>query len=121
MISPVKTLVFQCVIGTALLTPPAILSWSTPASDDLLFFAAMGLISTVSHMLSITAFRLADASTLAPLVYLELIGNALIGYIAFGEIPGTLTAVGAGFIAAAGLILSAVPRRRGTSRPENGA
>ena len=28
---PIKTLVFQCVIGAALLTPQAVMSWSTPA------------------------------------------------------------------------------------------
>lgn len=102
---PIKTLAFQCVVGTVLLTPQAVLFWSTPTWNDLLFFAGLGLFSATSHLLSILAFRLADASTLAPLVYVELIGAALIGYAAFDEIPGTLTIVGAGFIVAAGLIL----------------
>jgi drug/metabolite transporter (DMT)-like permease len=101
---PVKTLAFQCVVGVVLLTPQAIVSWSTPAWNDLLFFAGLGLFSAISHILSIVAFRLADASTLAPLVYIELIGAALIGFIAFGEIPGMPTVVGAGFIIGAGLI-----------------
>jgi drug/metabolite transporter (DMT)-like permease len=102
---PIKTLAFQCVFGTVLLTPQAIVSWSAPAWNDLLFFAGLGLFSTISHILSIVAFRLADASTLAPLVYVELIGAALIGYFAFDEIPGAPTIAGAGFIIAAGLIL----------------
>jgi drug/metabolite transporter (DMT)-like permease len=101
----IKTLAFQCVAGTILMTPQAILTWSTPAWGDLLFFAGLGLLSAISHLLSITAFRLADASTLAPLVYVELIGAALIGYLAFGEIPGPLTIVGAALIVAGGLIL----------------
>ncbi len=102
---PLKTLAFQCVVGTLLLAPQAVASWSLPAWNDLLFFAGLGLFSAISHMLSIAAFRLAEASTLAPLVYLELIGAALIGYLAFGEVPGARTVVGAGFIVAAGLIL----------------
>jgi drug/metabolite transporter (DMT)-like permease len=102
---PVKTLAFQCVVVAVLLTPQAVLSWSVPAWSDLLFFALMGVLSAASHMMSIAAFRLADASTLAPLVYLELVGAALIGYVAFNEIPGTPTIVGAGFIIAAGMIL----------------
>jgi drug/metabolite transporter (DMT)-like permease len=102
---PVKTLAFQCVAGTLLLTPQAALSWSAPDGNDLLLFAGLGLFSAISHALSIVAFRLADASTLAPLVYVELIGAALIGYVAFGEIPGLPTIVGAGLIVAAGLIL----------------
>lgn len=102
---PIKTLAFQCAIGTVLLTPQAVLAWSAPAWNDLLFFAGLGLFSAAGHILSITAFRLAEASTLAPLVYVELIGTALIGYLAFDEIPGIPTLVGAGFIVAAGLIL----------------
>jgi drug/metabolite transporter (DMT)-like permease len=110
---PLRTLAFQCVVGTALLTPQAIVSWSAPASSDLLFFAGLGLFSAISHILSIVAFRRADASTLAPLVYVELIGAALIGYLAFDEVPATATVVGAGSIIAAGLILL----RRQDGRP----
>jgi drug/metabolite transporter (DMT)-like permease len=102
---PIKTLAFQCVAGTVLLTPQAVLSWSAPAWSDLLFFSGLGLFSAISHMLSIAAFRNASASTLAPLVYIELIGAALIGFLAFDEVPGALTIVGAGFIVAAGLVL----------------
>jgi drug/metabolite transporter (DMT)-like permease len=86
------------------------LSWSAPAGNDVFLFAGRGLFSAISHVLSIAAFRLADASTLAPIVYVELIGAALIGYVAFGEVPGTPTVVGAGLIVAAGFIL--LPRNR---------
>lgn len=55
--------------------------------------------------MSIAAFRLADASTLSPLVYLELLGAAVIGYFAFRELPDLTTMAGAGCIVAAGLIL----------------
>lgn len=102
---PVKTLAFQCFIGAVLLTPQAALSWSTPAVDHLLLFAGLGLISAVCHLLSIIAFRLADASTLAPLVYAELVGAAIVGYFAFGDVPDMVTLLGAAFIIAAGLIL----------------
>jgi drug/metabolite transporter (DMT)-like permease len=102
---PIRTLAFQCVAGTILLTPQAILSWSVPAWNDLLFFAGLGLFSVISHILSIVAFRYANASTLAPLVYLELIGAVLIGYLAFDEIPDLSTIAGAGCIVLAGLLL----------------
>jgi drug/metabolite transporter (DMT)-like permease len=102
---PVKTLAFQCAVGMVLLTPQAVFSWSVPALDDLLFFAGLGLFSATSHILSIVAFRHASASTLAPLVYVELLGAAAIGYMAFGEVPGASTLVGAALIVAAGLAL----------------
>jgi len=102
---PIKTLAFQCLVGMALLTPQAVIAWSVPARNDLLFFAGLGVFSAISHMLSIVAFRLADASTLAPLVYVELIGASVVGYAAFDEVPGAATITGAGFIVVGGLIL----------------
>lgn len=102
---PIKTLAFQCVVGTLLLTPQALYAWSTPLPGDLIFFIGLGLASAASHILSITAFRFADASTLAPLVYLELIGTSLIGYLGFQEVPGLATLVGAALIVGGGLVL----------------
>jgi drug/metabolite transporter (DMT)-like permease len=107
---PVSTLAFQCAVGTLLLTPQAITTWALPQWNDLGFFLALGAVSAVSHLMSIAAFRFAEASVLAPLVYLELIGAAAIGYYFFGEIPNIFTVAGAGLIIAAGLIL--LHRRR---------
>lgn len=102
---PVSTLAFQCAIGTLLLFPQAVVTWTMPQWADLGFFLALGAVSAFSHLLSIAAFRFAETSTLAPLVYLELIGATLIGYYAFGEIPDVFTIVGAGLIIAAGLLV----------------
>lgn len=102
---PLKTLAFQLVLGTALLFPQALWFWTTPTWDHVLLFAGLGLTGAASHMMSIAAFRLADASKLAPLVYIELLATSLVGYFAFSEIPGVATIIGAGFIILAGLVL----------------
>jgi drug/metabolite transporter (DMT)-like permease len=102
---PIQTLAFQVFYGALLLTPFALFSWSTPASGDLIFFIGIAVLSTLSHVMSISAFRFADASTLAPLVYVELVGVAIIGYFAFDEIPTVTTVFGAALIVAAGAIL----------------
>jgi drug/metabolite transporter (DMT)-like permease len=108
---PLTTLAFQCLVGTVLLTPQAIWAWSTPAVGDLIFFAGLGIFSAAGHLLSIAAFRLADASTLAPLVDVELIGAAAIGYFAFQEVPGLATLIGAALIVMAGFVLIQRARR----------
>ena len=109
---PIKTLAFQCLIGAILLTPQAIWAWSVPELGELWIFLAMGFLSAGSHILSITAFRYAEASTLAPLVYLELLGTAAIGYVMFAERPDVYVWVGAFAILLGGALLV---RRR----PEN--
>ncbi|QYX57678.1 EamA family transporter [Roseovarius sp. SCSIO 43702] len=103
---PIRTLAFQCVVGTFLLVPQAALTATLPGTDALAFFAALGLLSAIAHILTIMAFRLADASTLAPLVYLELVGAAGVGFLAFGEVPGPATVLGAALIVLAGVILA---------------
>lgn len=102
---PLQTLAFQCVMGALLLTPQGIWTWTTPNIDDLIFFAGLGTFSVVSHLLSIRAFGYTEASTLAPLVYIELVATAIIGFIFFKEVPGIATIVGATFIVAGGLVL----------------
>ncbi|WP_281261159.1 DMT family transporter [Aliiruegeria haliotis] len=103
---PIKVLTFQCVVGTLLLTPQAMATVSPPQTEMLWLFAVIGLFSVFSHMLTILAFRLADASTLSPLVYLELVGSAIIGFIVFTEIPATRTVLGAALIVGGGLVLT---------------
>jgi LPXTG-motif cell wall-anchored protein len=63
----------------------------------------------------------AEASTLAPLVYVELLGAALIGYLACDEIPGVLTVAGAVLIVAAGLLLLKRREQKGVSIPKEPA
>ncbi len=102
---PIKTLAFQCVVGTVLLSPQAAFTFSLPEIDVLWLFAGLGLFSAIGHILTIWAFKLADASTLAPLVYLELVGSALIGFLIFAEVPTIMTVIGACLIVASGIVL----------------
>jgi drug/metabolite transporter (DMT)-like permease len=92
---PVKTLAFQCLVGVALLTPQALWKWSIPAAGELWLFVAMGTMSAACHFLSIVAFRYGQASILAPLVYLELLGGAAIGFLVFGDVPDAYVWIGA--------------------------
>lgn len=102
---PVKTLVFQCLLAVMLLLPQAVVTFSVLRFEDLAFFVGMGMFSVVSHFLSIAAFGYAEASTLAPLVYVELIATSIIGFVIFSEIPDSATLMGALLIMLGGLIL----------------
>lgn len=102
---PVKTLAFQCLFGTLIMAPQAIWTWSTPAFDLLPIMLAMGAVSVACHFLTISAFRHAEASLLAPLSYLELVGAVGVGYLMFSDLPGARVWLGAAAIVAAGLLL----------------
>lgn len=102
---PFKTLVFQFTFGTIVLFPQATLAWSTPGLEDLIFFLCLGLFAAAAYMLSIIAFRHAEASVLAPLIYVELIGSCIVGFLVFNEIPDMKTILGAGFIVVSGMLI----------------
>ncbi len=116
---PIKTLAFQCVIGTVLLSPQAAFTFEVPQADVLWLFAGLGAVSAIAHLLTILAFRLSDASTLAPLVYLELVGSAIIGFLIFSEIPTVTTVGGAVLIIVSGLVLLKHPPTQSNGKPRN--
>ncbi|WP_224814012.1 DMT family transporter [Hasllibacter sp. MH4015] len=102
---PFQTLAFQCTLGALLLTPQAVFT-ATPVPATLWpMIAAIGALSVIVHMLTILAARLTEASTLAPLVYVELLGSVLVGFLWFGDLPGPAIVIGGALIVGAGLVL----------------
>jgi len=102
---PLVTLNFQYVLGALLLTPIGLLYFSVPVLSLVLIVALMGAISVASHLLSIIAFKYAQASTLAPLIYVELISSVAVGYWFFGDFPTAVIWLGIIIIVASGLLL----------------
>ena len=64
--------------------------------------AAMG---TLSIFLMSRAFEMADASLVAPIDYSRLLIIAIIGYLAFGEVPDMFTIAGAIVIAGSAIFI----------------
>jgi|GEM_PF-5595764 len=102
---PLVTLNFQYVFGALLLTPVGLVYFSVPVLHVVLLVALMGAISLTGHLLSIIAFKYAQASTLAPLIYVELVGSVAVGYCFFGDFPSALTWIGIVIIVMSGLLL----------------
>lgn len=100
-----QTLSFQCLVGTLILTPQAVMTFTLPPVNLWWLFITMGAISALAHFLTIQAFHYSEASSLAPLVYLELIGATIFGALVFGGLPDLATIAGGTLIAASGLLL----------------
>jgi drug/metabolite transporter (DMT)-like permease len=96
-------------VVTGLLQP---FVWVTPGAWDWPLFAALGLLGGAGHCLLVLAFARAPASVLAPMSYTQLLWAGLAGVLVFGDWPDGWTLLGAGIIAAGG-VLVAVPERRG--------
>lgn len=100
-------------IATLCLAPFALLQWQEPQSAlVLLMMCLIGVIGATSHSLATLAHRIADASVLAPVVYLQLLFASIAGYLVFGQVPGLSTVLGALIIIAGGALLWVSGRRR---------
>lgn len=90
---------FHSLGPVVLLAVPASLLWVSPSAMDLAKFALIGTLGFCGHSLLALAFARAEASRLAPLEYTALLWASALGYLAFGDVPGLNTILGALLIA----------------------
>ncbi|MGH6953109.1 MAG: DMT family transporter, partial [Alphaproteobacteria bacterium] len=76
------------------------LVWQTPDAGMLLWLLGLALGSAIGHVCVTRAFAAAEASAVAPFDFLRLPFFALVGFLAFGEVPDAWTVAGAGVIIA---------------------
>jgi len=65
----------------------------------------IGVVGGVAQVLLTEAWASAQVSALAPYSYSSLLWAALLGWIAFGDVPGLPTLAGAALIVAASLYI----------------
>jgi drug/metabolite transporter (DMT)-like permease len=79
---------------------------------DILLFAAIGIIGGFGHFLFIQAFQRAQASTIAPFTYMQLVWSTLAGWLIFGAFPDRWALAGMIVIGASGVVLTWYERWR---------
>lgn len=104
--APLASLSYQSLVGVLTLAPLAFVAGIGGMEAFLGLFALIGIVQGASHAMFILAFRLAPASILAPLVYLEIVASVAIGIVAFGDWPGMHTWFGIAIIIGAGCIVA---------------
>ena len=99
-------LAYQALLGAIVLTPFALWAGLGGITPNLGLFAVIGVLQSLSHGLSIAAFRFAPAGILAPLVYLEIVAAVIVGFFAFGDWPETHTWIGIAIILSSGALVA---------------
>jgi len=93
-------------IATLALLPFGLPGWVWPDSiTGWLVLSFIGLFAAVGHAFAVTAHRYADASSLAPVTYMQAIYATFAGLVVFGNVPGWNTAVGTAIIIASGIYI----------------
>jgi drug/metabolite transporter (DMT)-like permease len=103
----VETMQFYMgLVGTFLLLPFAIWTWTQPESVwGMLVWISLGILGWAGHQLLTNAHRFGTANQLMPFTYSFLLFVAIWGYLLFGTVPDFGTILGAAVIMCAGLII----------------
>ena len=97
------TMTYSALVGLAVLTLLVPLDWRTPSLPQLGLAAGMAVASTAAQFLVVSAYRLARASVLAPVSYIQLLWSGLLGLLIFGNVPDFWTLTGAAIIMGSGI------------------
>jgi drug/metabolite transporter (DMT)-like permease len=79
--------------------------WVTPGGEDLLMLGVVAVIAMTGLLMLIKAYRLAQASILAPFDYTSMIWAVLLGWFVWNELPGPWIVAGTVLVVFAGLII----------------
>jgi drug/metabolite transporter (DMT)-like permease len=93
--APITIVTYMYLFRIGIALAPASLGWVWPSLEDLAWFALIGVVSSGTNLAQVHAFKMADATLLAPVRFTRLIWATLIGLFAFGEVPDLWTCVGA--------------------------
>lgn len=97
---------YMVLIMTPMSLVPAIPHWTWPPVDTWFWLVAMGALGSLGHICYVRAFAMADASAVMPYDYTRLLVAALIGWLAFGELPTIYTWIGAAIIVASAIYIA---------------
>jgi drug/metabolite transporter (DMT)-like permease len=83
----------------------SIQGWPVPTSSQWLLIGLAGMFGVFGQLLMTYSYRYAEASTIAPLDYSNLIMAVVLGYVFFDEVPSLSVWLGAPLVVGAGLII----------------
>jgi drug/metabolite transporter (DMT)-like permease len=97
------TLLWQLLVGAAVLGLVVPFVWRMPAPEHWPMFILAAALGGVAHWAMIRALQLAPAASIQPFTYTLLIWAVVIGWVGFGDLPDAWTLLGASAIVGAGI------------------
>ena len=93
--SEIQLMVWYSLGISFLSLPFSLYFWVDVSFKETLFMISTGLLATSAQYFYIRAFKLSQASFLAPIQYFHIIPVLIIGYVIFLEVPSIQTLIGA--------------------------
>ena len=104
--SPMTILTFQYTFVSLFTLPLAIIFWTNPSYESLIYTFLSAIVGTILHLCINTSYRLADLSVIQPVWFTQLIFASAFGFIIFGEIPDGWTWAGGILVFSSVLIIT---------------
>ena len=91
-----RQLFYTALVGAVTMSFVVPTYWNAllPTLPQALLIVSLGLTAGAGHFLLIRAFRQTPASTLSPLLYVQLVWAMLLGLLVFGQLPDLMTTIG---------------------------
>jgi drug/metabolite transporter (DMT)-like permease len=102
--APTTSLFWTAVAGGVAMSVVAPFFWKPPTGWDWAWMALLCVLGITAHAMLIKVYRLAEANTVQPFAYLQLLFATGYGVLIFGERPDPWTALGAAILIGAGLM-----------------
>jgi drug/metabolite transporter (DMT)-like permease len=102
--------------GMVIVSIAVLFVWQAPTPTEWGLFVLLAAIATLGHYMIVRAFDYAEASTLAPFSYTEIIMAVIGGWWFFGDFPDFWTFLGVGILIASAVYMSYRERLRHIER-----
>lgn len=117
----ITTSTFGALVGTIVLGLAAPFYWQAVSMEAVLLLLLLGAVTAFNQSLLLAAFARAEASTLAPFGYFEIVAAVVVGFLWFGDFPDPVAWTGICIIIVSGVLVarsqvtarSLIGRRRG--------
>ena len=100
-VSPILIVGMLSLFCTLTLLPGAILQWSDPTLEEVLWLGLTAVFATTGHYTLTRAFEAAPLTVTQPIGFLQLVWAALLGTLVFGEALDPYVFLGGGIVVAA--------------------
>ncbi len=102
-----NTLIFYTsVVVLPLVTPFAVMNWSTPTGSEWILLLAIGITTTLTHQCLTRAYRSAEAGLVAGMSFLRLPTATFAAWLVFAELPDGGVWIGGAVIVFANIFLA---------------
>jgi drug/metabolite transporter (DMT)-like permease len=102
----VTMMIWIALTTLAISIPWSLAVWTWPTWTTLWLMVGIAALGMAGQYASITAYRFADASALAPVYYTRIVISGIIGAVMFGEVFDIPTLVGSAAITASALYIA---------------